>query len=243
MPPDGSRRASTAYRMSKPKPQPNSDSTGFVLDQSYKDPRMVADLLKAYHARYPEVTALHTLGNSRQGRPIWALRITDNPKKDEMEPTVLMVAAHHGSELLSTEYALDSIDELLRGAHGTHKDWISELDIWVVPLVNPDGNACLWGLDENHGRKNCWDMNGDGQIEATEGVDLNRNYPLGWGTLGESGSRSWPHAYTYRGELEGSDPETHPNKLSAQRHQPALVLSWHTMAHGPYTIDGFISRA
>ena len=47
---------------------------------------MVANLLKAYHARYPEVTALHTLGNSRQGRPIWALRITDNPQKTKWSP-------------------------------------------------------------------------------------------------------------------------------------------------------------
>ena len=129
---------------------------------------MVADLLKAYHARYPDITELHTLGNSRQGRPIWALQIPTIPR--QMEPTVLMVAAHHGSELLSTEYALDSIDELLRGAEGTQEAWIAELDMWVVPLVNPDGNACLWGIDGNHGRKNCWDMDGNGHIEATEGL-------------------------------------------------------------------------
>ena len=232
-----------AYRMASPEPEINADNTGFVLDKTYKDPRMVADLLKAYHSRYPEVTALHTLGNSRQGRPIWALRITDNPQKDEMEPAVLLVAAHHGSELLSTEYALDSIDELLRGAHGTDPKWITELDIWVVPLANPDGNACLWALDENHGRKNCWDMNGDGQIEATEGVDLNRNYPVQWGALGEKGSRSWPHAYTYRGPKAGSESETQTIMTWAQSYQPAVVLSWHTMANmilSPYTVDGLL---
>ena len=111
------------------------------------------------------------------------------------------------------------------------------------PIGQPRWECLFVGLDENHGRKNCWDMNGDGQIEATEGVDLNRNYPLGWGTLGESGSRSWPHAYTYRGEMAGSEPETQTIMMWAQSYQPAVVLSWHTMAHmilAPYTIDGFI---
>jgi hypothetical protein len=229
------------YRLGPPLPKASQDGQGFVLDHSYKDPRMVADLLKAYHAKYPDVTELHTLGNSRQGRPIWALRITDNPRKDEYEPTVLMIAAHHGSELLSTEYALDSIDEILRGAEGTHAEWITELDMWVVPLVNPDGNACLWEIDENFGRKNCWDVNQDGQIEATEGIDLNRNYPLGWGTLGEKGSRTWPRSNYYRGPEAASEPETQSILTWSQTYQPAVVMSWHTtgnMLLSPYTIDG-----
>lgn len=229
-----------AYRFQSPYPVPVGD--GYKLDGSYKDPRMVFELLKAYHLKYPDITALHNLGNSRQGRPIWALRITDNPNKDEAEPSVLMVAAHHGSELLSTEYALDSIDEILQNAEGTNSEWIDNLDMWVIPLVNPDGNACLWEVDENFGRKNCWDMNSDGLVEATEGVDLNRNYPFGWGILDEKGSRTWARSNYYRGPEAGSEPEVQAILTWAQSYQPAVVISWHTMGNmilSPYTIDGY----
>ena len=90
---------------------------------------MVADLLKAYHARYPDITELHTPGLSARPSHLGA-SITDNPK-DEMEPTVLMVAAHHGSELLSQNTHLTA-STALRGAEGTQEAWIAEW-IWVVP--------------------------------------------------------------------------------------------------------------
>ncbi len=37
---------------------------------SYKDPDMAEGLLRAYHAAFPEITRLHELGTSWQGRPI-----------------------------------------------------------------------------------------------------------------------------------------------------------------------------
>ncbi|MEC7984826.1 MAG: M14 family zinc carboxypeptidase [Myxococcota bacterium] len=219
-------------------PIPSQD--GFRLNLSYKDPDMVEELLKAYHKRYPDITRLYLLGESRQRRPIWGLRITDNPQVEEKEPTVLLVAAHHGSELLAIEYVLDSIDQLLRGYQTQTKEWIDNIDIWAVPMVNVDGNYNYWHQDDESGRKNSWDINDDGIISHREGVDLNRNYPFQWGSLGEIGSRSWIPSYSYRGESAASEPEVQAILRWAKRYQPTAVLSWHTsgnMILSPYTID------
>ncbi len=58
-----------AYRARKGKP-PTRTERGFRTDESYKDPRMVEELLRAYHERYPKISALVELGRTHQGRPI-----------------------------------------------------------------------------------------------------------------------------------------------------------------------------
>ena len=217
--------------------------TGVDLRQSYKDHEMVADILRIYHKLYPDITALKKIGKTRSGRPIWALRVTDNPKKDENEPMLLFNAAHHGSELMATEFALDAMHYILSNAKtdAKVKKWTRALDLWFVPMVNPDGNYCFWNKDENVGRKNCWDVNQDGEVELREGVDLNRNYPFKWGALKEKGSRSWPLSYYYRGPSAGSEPETKAMMRLSEKYHPVAVISWHTsgsMILSPYTIDG-----
>src|SRR5687767_6170846 len=42
--------------------------------------------LQSYAATYPAITRLLNLGQSVQGRNIWALQITDNPAVEEDEP-------------------------------------------------------------------------------------------------------------------------------------------------------------
>jgi hypothetical protein len=76
----------------------------------------------------------------------------------------------------------------------TARDWsvarlswlVDNREIWVVPMVNPDGVTYDQGVEgPNDGspawRKNCRDNNGDGLFEPSmDGVDLNRNYPYMW---------------------------------------------------------------
>ena len=56
-------------------------------------------------------------------------------------------------------------------------------------------------------RKNLRDNNGDGEITADDGVDLNRNFADKWGYDNE-GSSPDPASETYRGTAPASEPET-----------------------------------
>jgi len=56
-------------------------------------------------------------------------------------------------------------------------------------------------------RKNLRDNNGDGQIGAGDGVDLNRNYSYRRGYDNE-GSSPDPSSDTYRGPVPNPEPET-----------------------------------
>lgn len=219
---------------------PVATRRGFQLDLSYKNPSMVEALLRAYQAKYPSISSLVQLGESHGGRPIWALKISDNPDAEEAEPAVLLNGAHHASELLSIEFPLDAAATLLEG-YGRDRDvtrWVQDLEIFVVPMVNPDGTWMFLEQTRFASRKNARDSNADGFVDPFEGVDLNRNYGFGWG---ERGSGELPVSKYYRGPYPGSEPETWAMMSLAERERFAASISFHTVGSAifvPYTFDG-----
>lgn len=231
-----------AYRERRGKP-PTPTPRGFRVDESYKDPAMVEALLRAYHERYPEISELHELGRTHQNRPIWALEISDHPERDEDEPAVLFNAMHHASELLSTEYALDVVQGLLEGygRDPATTRWVNELEIWCVPMVNPDGNAYFIERSQWMIRKNGRDGSGDGVLDPFEGVDLSRNYPFGWGEQGGTAGSTAITSQYHRGPGPGSEPETQAMMALARTQRFAAAISFHTIGrvlYVPYNVDG-----
>jgi hypothetical protein len=227
------------YRSVMWRPYPRT-ADGFDLGAGWKDWLLVQDIVLGLAGRYPDLARAELLGRSAQGRPLWALHLGDEDVDDE--PAVLFVAAHHGSELPSIDHALDVAQWLLvHRADPPVAAALRDLDLWVVPLVNPDGNWDHLQVDRDFGRRNATDTDGDGVYEPWEGVDLNRNYPFGWGVLGEKGSRSWRHDGFYRGPSPGSEPEVRAVMALADRRRFAAMVSFHTSATkllSPYTIDG-----
>ncbi len=227
------------YRKAKAKP-PKPTKRGFDLDESYKNPKMLADLLAAYNAKYPDISQLIEVGRTHAGRTIWGIKISDNPDKEENEPSVLFNGGHHASELLAIEYALDSAAHLLE-SYGRDREvtrWVNELEIFVVPMVNPDGTHMFIEESRFAGRKNARDTNHDGFRDPFEGVDLNRNYPFGWGSRGSSGVRTSKY---YRGPHPGSEPETMAMMTLADEQRFAASISFHTIGTAlftPYIVDG-----
>ena len=184
------------------------------------------------------------LADSRQGRPILALHIAQDPDQQQDKPSLLLNGAHHGHELLSVDYALDAGRWLLESEDVLAVRARSKLDVWLVPLVNPDGNFTTLHLDAGpkRGRKNGREVVQDCHFDpATEGVDLNRNYPFQWGGLGERGSSSETSSPYYRGPTEASEPETRALMALNDQHRFLAALSYHTngsLLIAPYTIDG-----
>ena len=76
----------------------------------------------------------------------------------------------------------------------------SSIDGSSAGWMSWSSGACRWsirtGLGDAErtsravGAKNGRDTDGNGRIDAGDGVDLNRNYPFRWGFLGEVGSSS-----------------------------------------------------
>jgi len=216
--------------------------TGFRIDQSYKDHQMVEALLQAYAKRFPKLTKLMSIGKTGGGRDIWALKISDNPRNDEDEPAVMLNGSHHGNELLPVEFVMDAVQHLLEnyGRDPAVTRWVDELELWLVPLVNPDGNWSFMRQSAWSGRKNVRDTDDNGRFDYTDGVDLNRNYPFRWGHLGELGSHSNRRLYWYRGPHPGSEPETQTMMRLTDSEHFVASISYHTVSTvilAPYTTN------
>lgn len=127
---------------------------------SYHNYATLTDELNIYAEAYPEICRLYSLGQSVEGRELWAILISDNPDDEEDEPEFKYVSTIHGNEPEGTEMCLYYIDMLLTeyGQNDRITNLVNSTTIWVVPLMNPDG----------------LELNRRGNANGT---DLNRNFP------------------------------------------------------------------
>jgi carboxypeptidase T len=148
----------------------------------------------------PEIAELREIGRSVENRPIWALRIGE--RKGSLG-RVLFMGCHHAREWIAVEVPFRLAQELVEQADDPKiAGWLSVGEIWVAPMVNPDGHEhCRTG--ERLWRKNRR-RNPDGSI----GVDPNRHYGYMWGTLNVPTSSHVPSDETYVGPRAFSEPET-----------------------------------
>ena len=176
------------------------------------------DLL-ALQDSYPHIASLSVIGQSLEGRNIYALKISDNVLLDENEAEVIFIGCHHAREWISVEIPYLLAKHLVEN-YSTDtqvKDLVDQSEIWIVPLLNPDGLQYSIHF-YRYWRKNRRD-NGDG----TYGVDLNRNYDYMWGYDNE-GSSPYTGSDVYRGPSPFSEPETRAIRdLFAQRNFQALI--------------------
>ena len=230
------------YLTYRDQPLVRDGEDGWRVDLSFKHPRRVGEMMRAWHDSYPEHTRLLELGRSRQGRPIWAMAIARDLQDADPRPAILLNGAHHGDEPTSTEIVFDALRYLLANPDEDPRvaRWLDELVIWVVPQVNPDGAHAFLERSWHMGRKNGHDLDADGHLARTEGVDLNRNYPFRWGALGERGSSSDPESPYFRGPSPASEPETRALMRLVDEERFVASISYHTgtvCLLAPYTID------
>lgn len=166
----------------------------------------VEDRLDEWRTLYPTlITAKESLGQSHQGRDIWAVKISDNPDVDESEPEAIVDALTHAREpmgMMATLYFMDWVME------NYPDDWMAKFlvenrEMWFVPVHNPDGYAYNEQKQPNGGGG--WRKNRR-KNSSSYGVDLNRNWGYKWGydNIGSSPKQS---SDTYRGPYAMSEPE------------------------------------
>jgi len=128
-----------------------------------------------------------TIGTSAQGRPITVIH-----RGTPGGAVVLVVGVIHGDE----DAALPIVDRLAQ------MPLPAGIDLWLMPMMNPDGQANQ--------------VRGNGN-----GVDLNRNFPYDWQPISQPGD------WQYSGTGPASEPETAAFVSFARRIHPELTLWYH----------------
>lgn len=177
--------------------------------------------LKKWAEEYSHICRVESIGKSHEGRDIWALKLSDNPEKDEAEPAALIMGLHHAREWPSVEVPMATIKKLIEeySLEPEVKKLVDSREVWFVPVVNPDG------LVYSQEKSRYWRKNRRKNANGTYGVDLNRNYGYQWGNVGASSS---PSSDTYHGTNPFSEPEAVSIRDLALREKFQASISFHT---------------
>lgn len=105
---------------------------------------------------------------------------------------VLVVGCIHGNE-----YAGVAVTEILK-----KMTLPSNIDLWILPMLNPDGYELKIRQNANK-------------------VDLNRNFPVNWKPIGESGYWQWS------GTAPATEPEVQSMMNLGNLVQPQLTIWYH----------------
>ena len=175
--------------------------------------------------------------------------------RDGSRTGVFIYAQEHAREWVPPQITIETAERLLRNyAHdGRTKQLVNNLDIFILPSVNPDGGTLSF-YDRPSQRRN---MTRHCPLTATSGmpsgrngwgVDVNRNYDVGSLFDGYFGASTSCTSDTYSGPSELSEPEssnldwvpaTFRNiKFSMNTHSSGNLFMW---SPGAYVVPGRIT--
>jgi hypothetical protein len=208
-------------------------------DGDYHDYYATTQTLNDLNDKYPELTNVFSIGKSVLDRDIWCIRITNEYSNNE-KYSCLIDGCIHGNEWDAGEACLYIAEFLLINfdSNKTVEHILNTSEIYIVPLLNPDGRQANTRWNEN-------------------GIDLNRNYNVHFGRLRSDnyplgklfGRIKIPYLYrplkksiaTNCGRYPFSEPETSAIKnfmKSLQRY--SFYLNCHTATHN-FGAPGVIS--
>lgn len=159
--------------------------------------------IQSYQTNYPDIMRVTQIGASANGYPLYAVKITDNPDVEEIEPELFVDCNIHGDEGIGFLVCSNFIEYLGTnyGSDPTVTNILDNHELWIVPLMNPDGYAAVSRYNGNY-------------------VDLNRNYGFWWDGNEEYGAGSSPL----------SQPETQAVTALALTVPATLAISFHSGA-------------
>jgi carboxypeptidase T len=203
------------------------------------------ELLDQYSDDFPHIFSEKiSIGTSVEGRNIWAIKISDNPELDEDEPELLFTGLHHAREpqsLMTLIYLMDYI-----AAEYPHNSQIKHLvdyrEIWIVPVLNPDGYVYNQNIAPNGGGMHRKNRKSNGCTGTGMGIDLNRNYGYKWG-YDNTGSSGNPCDETYRGLSAFSEPETNFLQQFIESRQFINAMNYHSYGNLMLYPFGYSSSA
>ncbi|XP_072548111.1 carboxypeptidase D [Salminus brasiliensis] len=131
----------------------------------------LSQILQSLAQKYQHIANLSSIGTSVQGRELWVMRITREPRADVPgKPKFKYVGNMHGDETVSRQVLVYLIEHLLAsyGEDPRVTELVNNTDISIMPSMNPDGF-------ERSVEGDCSGYAG-GRNNAKD-IDLNRSFP------------------------------------------------------------------
>ena len=218
-----------------------------LLSGRYHSYEELTDMMRGWASGYPSICSLDSIGPTYEGRWIYGVRIGTDTGADK--PEVLVVGVHHAREWAAAEVPRYIADTLLSNyaTNSEFRDFIDNHQLWVFPVVNPDGYCYDYPGQE-------WWRKNRQPFDSKIGCDPNRDYNgtctgsrMGdWGSLvyGSSTTHN-PRELTFFGASGAWGKEIGALSEFFKQHTFVACMSYHSYSelvlwpygHGESTAD------
>jgi PKD repeat protein len=140
-----------------------------IVPPGYYTYDQIIALVDSLAANFPSICKKVSWGTSIGGRQLAALKISDNVNTDEPEAEIMFDGGIHGDEVGGSQNVIMFARDLCLGfgSNPTITNLVNNREIWLYPMVNPDGRASMSRYNVN-------------------GVDCNRDNGYMWNSEGNS---------------------------------------------------------
>ena len=218
----------------------------------YTYEEMCEDILQL-QSRYPDLLQVNVTGQSADGRNLYEL-VLGNPAAPR---SILVHAGIHAREYINPYLVMEQLEQCLiyydcgYFHEISYRELFDNIALHIVPMVNPDGialsqsgesalqspeliqtiQACYANDLAARRTKSTYERYLARWKANAHGVDLNRNFPTGFGV---SVKYSQPSYAGYAGMVPFSEPETASLGAVTLLCQPSVIISYHSMGEVTY---------
>lgn len=168
------------------------------MKQQYQSYQQTCDFLKESVKKHPDLITVKSIGKTWENRDIMLATISLNVENADLKPAMLYTGTVHAREWIGNELAVSFIDYLLKNYSSNPKilKTLTKNTLYIVPCLNPDG------FEYSRKHFSFWRKNRRNNGDGTYGVDLNRNFSIGYQKSKDTSSN------VYGGPNPFSEPET-----------------------------------
>ena len=192
------------------------------MKQQYKSYDQTVEFLKKCAKDHPSLISIQSIGKTWENRDIMLATISLNVENADLKPALLYTGTIHAREWIGNELAVHFIDYLLKNYDKNPQilKTLTKNTLYIVPCLNPDG------FEYSQKHFSFWRKNRRDNGNGTYGVDLNRNFSIGFKKSTNTASN------VYGGPEPFSEPETKAMKNFVDNHDNiTIALDYHSQGN------------
>ena len=204
------------------------------MKNQYKSYKESVEFLNSMQLKYPNLLRVINIGTTYEGRDIVLVKISKDVESADSKPAMLYTGTIHAREWIGHELALKFIEyvALNQDVDPILQKSLEESAIYMVPCLNPDG------YEYSREHFSFWRKNRRPNADGSIGVDLNRNFSIGFKRVKDASSN------IYGGEKPFSEAETSAIKSFVDSHPNITVaLDYHSQGNVFFPAHKFMHEA
>jgi hypothetical protein len=191
------------------------------VKNQYRSYQESLEILYNLQKENPNLIEIIKIGETYEKRDIVLAKISQNVQEADTRPAMLYTGSIHAREWIGNELALDFMDHVAKNQtiDPILEKSLNEATIYMVPCLNPDG------YEYSRKHFSFWRKNRRPNHDGTVGVDLNRNFSIGFRKESNTSSN------VYGGEYPFSEAETSAIKAFVDAH-PNITMAFDYHSQG-----------